>query len=306
MGGSHDSMITLENRVRGLERVVEDMARDLSISSGRRGSHFVMGFDGPNRPLGKYNGFPDYSSTKFGRGGDGRIPFGERFAQTDGIASGMRGRGPPWRSDMNEAWDYPTYGASRNGQNGSRRTLTGGSTDGRSPKAEHENDQGSSRRGWDKGAGPVRFGEGPSARSVWQASKDEATLEAIRVAGEDNGASRTARVAIPELTAEALGDDNVEQERDPVWTSWTNAMDALQVGDMDTAYAEVLSTGDDLLLVKLMDRSGPVIDQLTNEVASEVMHAVSQFLSEQNLFDICLSWVQQVFIFLKFSLASFF
>lgn len=195
---------------------------------------------------------------------------------------------------MNEAWDYPTYGASRNGQNGSRRTLTGGSTDGRSPKAEHENDQGSSRRGWDKGAGPVRFGEGPSARSVWQASKDEATLEAIRVAGEDNGASRTARVAIPELTAEALGDDNVEQERDPVWTSWTNAMDALQVGDMDTAYAEVLSTGDDLLLVKLMDRSGPVIDQLTNEVASEVMHAVSQFLSEQNLFDICLSWVQQL------------
>ncbi|XP_024018608.1 microtubule-associated protein TORTIFOLIA1 [Morus notabilis] len=257
MGGSHDSMITLENRVRGLERVVEDMARDLSISSGRRGSHFAMGFDGPNRPL------------------------------------GMRGRGPPWRSDMNEAWDYPTYGASRNGQNGSRRTLTGGSTDGRSPKAEHENDQGSSRRGWDQGAGPVRFGEGPSARSVWQASKDEATLEAIRVAGEDNGASRTARVAIPELTAEALGDDNVEQERDPVWTSWTNAMDALQVGDMDTAYAEVLSTGDDLLLVKLMDRSGPVIDQLTNEVVSEVMHAVNQFLSEQNLFDICLSWVQQ-------------
>lgn len=300
MGGSHDSMITLENRVRGLERVVEDMARDLSISSGRRVSNFAMGFDGPNRPLGKYNGFPEYSSTKFGRGGDGRIPFGERFAQADGIASGMRGRGP-WRSDTSEAWDYPTYGASRNGQVGSRRTLNGGSMDSRSPKAEHENDQGSSRRGWDKGAGPVRLGEGPSARSVWQASKDEATLEAIRVAGEDNGASRTARVAIPELTAEALGDGNVEQERDPVWTLWTNAMDAVQVGDMDTAYAEVLSTGDDLLLVKLMDRSGPVVDQLSTEVASEVMHAVNQFLSEQNLFDICLSWIQQVQIFLHCS-----
>ncbi|KAL5737704.1 hypothetical protein ACOSP7_030465 [Xanthoceras sorbifolium] len=291
MGGSHNSMVTLENRVRGLERVVEDMARDLSISSGRRGGNFPVGFEGStNRPLGKYNGFPDFSGAKY----NGRIPFGERFAQTDGVASGIRGRGPSWRSDMSDAWDFPAYGASRNGQVGSRRVPGAGPADGRSSKLEHESDQGGSRRAWDKGAGPVRLGEGPSARSVWQASKDEATLEAIRVAGEDGGMTRSARVAIPELTAEALGDDNGGQERDPIWTSWTNAMDALQVGDMDTAYAEVASTGDDLLLVKLMDRSGPVVDQLSNEIANEVLHAIGQFLLEQNLFDICLSWIQQL------------
>ncbi|KAK9269496.1 hypothetical protein L1049_001271 [Liquidambar formosana] len=295
MGGSHDGMVTLENRVRGLERVVEDMARDLSISSGRRGSNFMGGFEGSsNRSLGKYNGFPDYSGPKLGRGGDGRIPFGERFAPSDGITSGMRGRGPSWRSDVSEAWDFHTYGASRNGQMGSRRALGGGPMDVRSPKSDHESDQASGRRAWDKGAGPVRFGEGPSARSVWQASKDEATLEAIRVAGEDNGSARTARVAIPELTAEAMGDDNIVQERDPIWTSWSNAMDALHVGDMDSAFADVLSTGDDLLLLKLMDRSGPVVDQLSDEIASEVLHAVVQFLSDQNLFDICLSWIQQL------------
>uniref|UniRef100_A0A2N9I8N3 TOG domain-containing protein n=1 Tax=Fagus sylvatica TaxID=28930 RepID=A0A2N9I8N3_FAGSY len=295
MCGSHDSMVTSENRVRGLERVVEDMARDLSISSGRRGGNFAMGFEGSsNRPLGKYNGFSDYSSAKFGRGGDGRIPFGERIAQSYGNALGMRGRGPAWRSDMSDAWDFPTSGASRNGQIGSRRALGGGSMDGRSPKSEHDSDQGGSRRAWDKGAGPVRLGEGPSARSVWQASKDEATLEAIHVAGEDSGTSRTARVAIPEMTAEAMGDDNVGHNRDPVWTSWCNAMDALHVGDMDSAYAEVLSMGDDHLLVKLMDRSGPVVDQLSGEVATEVVHAVGQFLLEQNLFDLCLSWIQQL------------
>ncbi|KAH7544350.1 hypothetical protein JRO89_XS15G0152400 [Xanthoceras sorbifolium] len=291
MGGSHNSMVTLENRVRGLERVVEDMARDLSISSGRRGGNFPVGFEGStNRPLGKYNGFSDFSGAKY----NGRIPFGERFAQTDGVASGIRGRGPSWRSDMSDAWDFPAYGASRNGHVGSRRVPGAGPADGRSSKLEHESDQGGSRRAWDKGAGPVRLGEGPSARSVWQASKDEATLEAIRVAGEDGGTTRSARVAIPELTAEALGDDNGGQERDPIWTSWTNAMDALQVGDMDTAYAEVASTGDDLLLVKLMDRSGPVVDQLSNEIANEVLHAIGQFLLEQNLFDICLSWIQQL------------
>ncbi|KAJ0846889.1 putative MT-associated protein TORTIFOLIA1/SPIRAL2 [Helianthus annuus] len=214
MGGSHDGMVTLENRVRGLERIVEDMAHDLSLSANNR------------------------------RGG-------------------MRGRGSSWR----ENWDYHSYG--RNTQMGLRR-------------------------GRDKGAGPgpgpARFGEGPSARSVWQASKDEATLEAIRGAGEDNG---PARVAVPELIPEAMGDENV-QDRDPVWMAWSNAMDALHVGDADTAFAEVLSTGDDTLLVKLMDQTGPVIDQLSSEVGTEVLHAVAQFLLDENVFDICLSWLQQL------------
>nr|KJB62762.1 hypothetical protein B456_009G434900 [Gossypium raimondii] len=288
MGGSHDSMVTLENRVRGLESIVEDMARDLSISSGRRGCNFMAGFEGSsNRPLGKYTGYSDYGS-KF----NGRIPYGERFAQTDGIAPVGRGRGPSWRSETSDDWDFPAFNASRNGQFQSRRAPASSGPDGRSPKSEHESDQIGGRRGWDKGPGPVRLGEGPSARSVWQASKDEATLEAIRVAGEDNGASRTGRV--PELTAEALVDDNVGPERDPVWTSWSNAMHALQVGDIDSAYAEVLSTGDDLLLIKLMDKSGPMVDQLSNEIANETLHAIVQFLLEPDLFDICLSWIQQL------------
>ncbi|KAG8365071.1 hypothetical protein BUALT_Bualt18G0066000 [Buddleja alternifolia] len=265
MGGSHEGMVTLENRVRGLERVVEDMARDLSISTGRRGSN-VIGFEGSsNRPLSKYNGFNDYSSGKMGRASDGRMHFGERFSPFDSVASGMKSRGPSWRPDASDSWEFNTY--SKNGQMGSRR---------------------------EKGSGLVRFDEGPSARSVWQASKDEATLEAIRVAGEDNGVTRNARVAIPEMTAEALGDDGNVQERDPVWTSWSNAMDALHVGDVDSAFAEVLNTRDDVLLVKLMDRSGPVFDQLSNEVGSEVLNAVSEFLLEQNLFDMCLYWVQQL------------
>lgn len=277
MGGSHDGMMTLENRVRGLERVVEDMARDLSLSANnRRGGNYKMGFEETGRPLGKYNGFSDYPNTRLGRNDDPMSYMG----------SSMRVRGSSYGP---ENWDYHSYG--RNPQMGLRRGM-----DSRSPKSETETEP-VNRRGWgDKGVGPgpARFGEGPSARSVWQASKDEATLEAIRVAaGEDNGPARTARVAVPEMTAEAMGDENV-QDRDPVWMAWSNAMDAVHVGDIDTAFAEVLSTGDDLLLVKLMDRTGPVIDQLSSEVGTEVLHAVAQFLPDQNVFDICLSWLQQV------------
>ncbi|KAF6159146.1 hypothetical protein GIB67_032763 [Kingdonia uniflora] len=71
-------------------------------------------------------------------------------------------------------------------------------------------------------------------------------------------------------------------------------MDALHVGDMDIAYAKVLSTGDDLLLMKLMERSGPTVDQLSNEITDEVLHFIAQCLVEQNLFDLCLSWIQQL------------
>ncbi|XP_021758850.1 microtubule-associated protein TORTIFOLIA1-like [Chenopodium quinoa] len=283
MGGSHDSMVTLENRVRGLERVVEDMAHDLSISSSRRVGNFRSGYDGSSNRPGRYNGYLDYG---------GRLPFGDRFTASEGVSPSMRVRAGPWRSEHQEPWDFHSYGASKNGQPGNRRDAGSNSVDGRSPRSEHENEQFSARRAWDKGTGNVRLGEGPSARSVWQASKDEATLAAIRGAGEDSTTVRPTRVAVREL--EAMGCDNNEPERDPVWTSWSNAMDAVQVGDMDTAYAEVVSTGDDSLLVKLMDKSGPVFDQLSNEVAVEVMNAIMPFVVEQNLYDLSLSWVQQL------------
>nr|XP_009417228.1 PREDICTED: microtubule-associated protein SPIRAL2-like [Musa acuminata subsp. malaccensis] len=288
IGGSHDSMVTLENRVRGLERVVEEMAHDLAMSSGRRVGNMMLGFDkSPGRSSSKYNGLHDYSSSKFGR-------VGERFHLSDGLVTGVRGRDSPWRSES-EAWDSYGYVASRNGVMNTRRGFGAVPVDGRLHKTEHDTDQVSGRRAWNKGPGPFRLGEGPSARSVWQASKDEATLEAIRVAGEDNGTSRNAaRVAVPELDAEALTDDNPGPDKGPLWASWTRAMDSLHVGDIDSAYEEILSTGDDLLLVKLMDKSGPVFDQLSGEIASEVLHAVGQFILEQSLFDIALNWLQQL------------
>jgi hypothetical protein len=60
MGGSHDSMVNLENRVRGLERVVEEMAREMSLSSGRRGGGPALGFDSSPGRSSKYNGFHEY------------------------------------------------------------------------------------------------------------------------------------------------------------------------------------------------------------------------------------------------------
>lgn len=50
-------MVILEGRVRGLERIVEDMVRDFLILLGCRGN-FIVGF-------GKYNSFVNYFFGKY-------------------------------------------------------------------------------------------------------------------------------------------------------------------------------------------------------------------------------------------------
>lgn len=304
MGSSQDSMLSLENRVRSLERVVEDMARDLAFSSGRRGSNHMMGYEGPtNRSLNKYYGAPDYPGPKFGKGNDGRASFPERFAQSDFIPLGARGtREAQWRSSEagSDTWDGYAHGTFRNGhlpegQVSSRRGMVGAANDGRFSRQEHQDgEQVINRRAWDRGSGPVRLGEGPSARSVWQASKDEETLAAIRVAGEDAGTSRaSSRVSVPELDAE-VSEYNSGQGKGPYWGLWNRAMECLHSGDVDSAYNEVLFAGDELLLVRLMSRSGPVLDQLSTGTASEALHAIGQLLQQQRFFDFGIHWIQQV------------
>ncbi|CAD6217873.1 unnamed protein product [Miscanthus lutarioriparius] len=158
-----------------------------------------------------------------------------------------------------EPWDSYAYSGSRSGMN-ARRGLDPVSSDNRMPRNERSNDQAVPGEVGTKGRDPsglvrVRLPE------VHGGPQDEATLETIRVAGEDNGNSRAAaRVAIPELDGEALNDDNQGDERGPLWEAWTRAMNAVHVDDMDSAFAEVLSTGDAELLVKLMEQTGPVVD----------------------------------------------
>ncbi|PIA27503.1 hypothetical protein AQUCO_07700050v1 [Aquilegia coerulea] len=238
MSGSHDSMFTLENRVRGLERIVENMQWEIS--------------------------------------------------------SGERERDQPCRYEESERWDSFPYGTSRNGYVVSRKVFGSAQSDGRPSRLENNGDQVSTRKAWDKGPGHIRLGEGPSARSIWHSSNDAATLEAIRGAGDENRTSRPeTQVPNRELTARVVDDDcNPRQNQES--TIWSNVLEAIDTGNMDLAYAEVLSTDDDFFLLKLMERSGPVIGQLSNEIAIEILQAVGQLLQEQNVLDVGLPWIEQL------------
>ncbi|CAH8321007.1 unnamed protein product [Eruca vesicaria subsp. sativa] len=63
-------------------------------------------------------------------------------------------------------------------------------------------------------------------------------------------------------------------------------MHSLRVGDIDSAYAEVLCAGDQHLIIKLMDKTGPSLDQISNEIANKALNFIAQFLLDHNLYDI--------------------
>lgn len=281
MISSQENMSVLKARIWDLENVVESLVGDVGFSGAKN----------PNvvRLPGRYTSVSDYANSRLNKNVDSfRLP--------------LRHNAQKLPDTSFDDWDeFPYRGANvRDDQMVGRRPSD-------LPKVERE-DTGAShaglRRLWDRVPGAVRLGEGPSARSVWQASKDEATLAAIRVAGEDSELSETdahsnaaSQLALPDPEAGSSrhkAGNGYEQGKGHYWSLWGSAMEFVQAGDIESAYTEVLCAEDERMLVRLMSRTGPVLDQLTITTASEVLRAVGALLQHQSYFDFCLCWIQQV------------
>ena len=142
----------------------------------------------------------------------------------------------------------------------------------------------------DRGGGLLPQGEGPSARSVWHASKDEA-IAAIRGAAVPSKPHNHRR--------HSSRDFNTNQKPHrvaggPFWMLWSRAMENVRTGDLDVAYAEILGSTDELLLVRLMGRTGPVLDQLSATTVTRLIGSIKQFLQQQGFLDCIIPWLQQV------------
>lgn len=64
-------------------------------------------------------------------------------------------------------------------------------------------------------------------------------------------------------------------------------------GDLDSAYVEALNCGDELVLVDLLDKTGPVLESLSNRTANDVLGTLAFFLSEQQFMSSIIPWLQQ-------------
>ncbi|KAK6147489.1 hypothetical protein DH2020_018401 [Rehmannia glutinosa] len=69
---------------------------------------------------------------------------------------------------------------------------------------------------------------------------------------------------------------------------WKVMKDYLCDGDLDSAYVEALCSRNELLLFELLDRTGPTLENLSKETASELLSNLASYLTEQRfLVDLC-------------------
>lgn len=74
---------------------------------------------------------------------------------------------------------------------------------------------------------------------------------------------------------------------------WQRVKEFLSVGDVESAYVEALCSGGDLSLIELMDRTGPVLERLSCETASEVLCILTTHFLDRRFPDSTISWLQQ-------------
>ncbi|KAK1317215.1 Microtubule-associated protein TORTIFOLIA1 [Acorus calamus] len=74
---------------------------------------------------------------------------------------------------------------------------------------------------------------------------------------------------------------------------WKHVKDFLRIKDLESAYVEALCSGDDLLVIELMDKTGPVLERLSHETVSEILSTVAQHFANQRFLSSMIPWVQQ-------------
>lgn len=68
----------------------------------------------------------------------------------------------------------------------------------------------------------------------------------------------------------------------------------LSQGDIEAAYVDALNSGDELILIELFDKTGPVLERLSQRTANVIVSSLASFLSEQQFVISIIPWLQQV------------
>lgn len=63
---------------------------------------------------------------------------------------------------------------------------------------------------------------------------------------------------------------------------------------IESEYVEVLSSGDELALVELLDRTGPVLESMSSQTINEILSILLSYLLERRFMNSILPWLNQV------------
>ncbi|KAK9097666.1 hypothetical protein Syun_024711 [Stephania yunnanensis] len=70
--------------------------------------------------------------------------------------------------------------------------------------------------------------------------------------------------------------------------------DFLCAGDLNSAFVEVICSGDDAVLIELIDRTGPVLERLSHEAVGEILSILAAHFLDQRFLGSIIPWLQQV------------
>ncbi|RWW49494.1 hypothetical protein BHE74_00044336 [Ensete ventricosum] len=74
---------------------------------------------------------------------------------------------------------------------------------------------------------------------------------------------------------------------------WKRIKEFLSAGNLESAYVEAILSGEDLSLVLLMDRTGPVLDKLSHDTTNEVLAIMATNFVNQRYLEGAIPWLQQ-------------
>lgn len=67
-------------------------------------------------------------------------------------------------------------------------------------------------------------------------------------------------------------------------------------GDLDSAYAEALHSGNESILIELLNGTGPVLEGISQNTATDVLHVLASYFVEQRYVWPIIPWLQQASI----------
>ncbi|XP_072968783.1 TORTIFOLIA1-like protein 2 [Typha angustifolia] len=134
---------------------------------------------------------------------------------------------------------------------------------------------------------------------IW---RDHAVKRSPLAKGTQNNSGRSihsskssrARDSKDRLSVSASNDSDLHTKSE-IMIGFSKMIDEfISAGDMESAYVEALCSGDELSVIELMDRTGPVLDRLSPETANEVLRVLATWFLDQKFLDSTVSWLQQV------------
>ncbi|KAH9305369.1 hypothetical protein KI387_009773 [Taxus chinensis] len=337
MGSSLESISTVETRVHGLERIVNEMAQDLGKSPGRMASgdkcHRSLGAEmlrskywkrkdrtHPSSRLGSSDTIP--SIHKFGR----EAPYKSEFSSTDSCENSKYAhlQSSFMVRPLVDAWELSYRGHVNSSPDTAGRHMPGKVETNQSPPRPL--DRTTRKDIFSKdilvGGGCLTYMDESSLSGTYSTAEDtqkkmtEVRNSGANLSGISSLSSRLTSMDESSLPGMYSTAENMQKKMEKIrnstkslsgtsslsssyenghfWSVWTRAVEYLCADKIDLAFVEVLCSEDDLLLIQLMRRTGPVLGKLSQVTTLEILQSVMRLLLDQIFLDTIIPWLQQM------------